>query len=87
MVGDDGDGDGVADADADVQTELQTLKERNTTVRRRFQDFTFLHDQLAKAFPACVIPPIPDKHRLGELYVVGWRSAIMPPQRRPPCLA
>lgn len=35
-------------------------------MRRRFQDFAFLHDHLLKSFPACIIPPIPDKHRLGE---------------------
>lgn len=35
-------------------------------VRRRFQDFAFLREHLAKAFPACIVPPIPDKHRLGS---------------------
>jgi len=33
--------------------------------RRRFQDFVFLRNHLKVGFPACVIPPLPDKHRLG----------------------
>lgn len=48
------------------QTNVPTFKDQSPIVRRRFQDFVFLHDQLQKSFPACVIPPIPDKHRLGE---------------------
>lgn len=47
------------------QTNLPTITQPSTTVRRRFQDFVFLHDNLLKSFPACIIPPIPDKHRLG----------------------
>lgn len=41
------------------------------TTRRRFQDFVFLRDHLAKDFPACVVPPLPDKHRLE--YLTGDR--------------
>lgn len=39
--------------------------------RRRFQDFVFLRDALVKDFPACVVPPLPEKHRME--YVVGDR--------------
>lgn len=50
-------------------------------MRRRFQDFAFIHDQLLKSFPACVIPPIPDKHRLGEYTDVGmgrvWLGSLV----------
>jgi len=35
-------------------------------VRRRFQDFAFIREHLVKSFPACVVPPIPEKHRLGK---------------------
>ncbi|CEP07822.1 hypothetical protein [Parasitella parasitica] len=35
-------------------------------VRRRFQDFVWLHNVLYTHFPACFVPPLPDKHRLGE---------------------
>nr|ODO02438.1 sorting nexin-4 [Cryptococcus depauperatus CBS 7855] len=54
-----------------TETTLQTFIRPKTGVRRRFQDFVFLHDHLAKAFPACIIPPIPDKHRLE--YIKGDR--------------
>ncbi|KAJ1675868.1 intercellular trafficking and secretion [Spiromyces aspiralis] len=31
-------------------------------VRRRFQDFVWLHEELIRDFPSCVIPPLPGKH-------------------------
>ncbi|KAL9554219.1 hypothetical protein MBANPS3_002926 [Mucor bainieri] len=40
-------------------------------VRRRFQDFVWLHNVLYTHFPACFVPPLPDKHRLE--YVKGDR--------------
>lgn len=40
-------------------------------MRRRFQDFNFLRDYLVKSFPASIVPPIPDKHRLE--YIKGDR--------------
>lgn len=36
-------------------------------LRRRYRDFEFLHDALVRDFPACVVPPLPDKHRLSHL--------------------
>lgn len=47
------------------QTNLAGFPTTPVTVRRRFQDFVFLRDHLTRLFPACVVPPIPDKHRLG----------------------
>lgn len=35
-------------------------------MRRRFQDFVWLHNVLYAHFPACFVPPLPDKHRLGK---------------------
>ncbi len=35
--------------------------------RRRFNDFTFLREGLKRDFPACVVAPLPDKHRLEYL--------------------
>jgi sorting nexin-4 len=49
-----------------MQTNIPTFTQAMTVVRRRFQDFEFLRDHLVRNFPACVVPPIPDKHRLGE---------------------
>lgn len=45
---------------------MNTFPSQETVVRRRFNDFVFVRDHLVKHFPACVVPPIPDKHRLGK---------------------
>ncbi|KAI0962054.1 hypothetical protein AcV7_000980 [Taiwanofungus camphoratus] len=54
-----------------AKTNLPIFSTRSPSSRRRFQDFVFLRDHLAKDFPACVVPPLPDKHRLE--YVTGDR--------------
>lgn len=46
---------------------LRPTADLPTTARRRFQDFAFLQQHLTRLFPACVVPPIPDKHRLEYL--------------------
>jgi sorting nexin-4 len=51
-----------------AQTNLSIFSTPNPSSRRRFQDFVFLRNNLVKDFPACVVPPLPDKHRLGELF-------------------
>lgn len=35
-------------------------------VRRRYQDFVWLHNALTLEFPASIVPPLPEKHRLGR---------------------
>jgi len=47
------------------QTNLPIFSTPNPSSRRRFQDFVFLRDHLVRDFPACVVPALPDKHRLG----------------------
>ncbi|KAK7695172.1 hypothetical protein QCA50_002362 [Cerrena zonata] len=54
-----------------AKTNLPIFSTPNPTARRRFQDFVFLRTHLSKDFPACVVPPLPDKHRLE--YVTGDR--------------
>jgi len=54
-----------------AKTNLSTYSDPNPSTRRRFQDFTFLREHLSKDFPACVVPPLPGKHRLE--YVTGDR--------------
>ncbi|KAI0801104.1 hypothetical protein C8Q74DRAFT_467319 [Fomes fomentarius] len=54
-----------------AKTNLPIFSTPNPSSRRRFQDFVFLRMHLAKDFPACVVPPLPDKHRLE--YVTGDR--------------
>jgi len=41
------------------------------SVRRRFTDFVFLYKTLNRDFPACAVPPLPDKQRME--YVRGDR--------------
>ncbi|KAL4269266.1 Sorting nexin-4 [Pleurotus pulmonarius] len=54
-----------------AKTNLPIYSTPNPSARRRFQDFSFLRENLVKDFPACVIPPLPDKHRLE--YLTGDR--------------
>ncbi|KAG8716929.1 intercellular trafficking and secretion, partial [Ceratobasidium sp. 394] len=55
----------------EARTNLPTFTQTNPTARRRFQDFVFLREHLARDFPACVVPPLPDKHRME--YITGDR--------------
>lgn len=48
-----------------AQTSLPMYQTKSFANRRRFQDFTFLREHLTKDFPACVVPPLPEKHRMG----------------------
>ncbi|KAI0319772.1 lipid binding protein [Amylostereum chailletii] len=54
-----------------AKTNLSIFSSPSPSARRRFQDFVFLRNHLAKDFPACVVPPLPDKHRLE--YLTGDR--------------
>jgi len=48
-----------------VQTQLPSFSSKTPSARRRYHDFVFLRDALVKDFPACVVPPLPEKHRMG----------------------
>ncbi|KAJ7040414.1 nexin sorting protein [Mycena alexandri] len=54
-----------------AQTNLRIFAMQNPSARRRFQDFVFLRENLVRDFPACVVPALPDKHRLE--YITGDR--------------
>lgn len=41
-----------------------TFQKPTVSVRRRFTDFLYLYNSLFKDFPACAVPPIPDKQRM-----------------------
>lgn len=58
------------------QTNLRIFSTGNPSSRRRFQDFVFLRENLVRDFPACVVPPLPDKHRLGIFYGILWCFSI-----------
>ncbi|KAI8637686.1 hypothetical protein BD408DRAFT_447423 [Parasitella parasitica] len=49
-------------------------------VRRRYQDFVWLHTTLSLEYPACIVPPLPEKHRLE--YIKGDRFSSEFIQRR-----
>ncbi|KAF9431529.1 intercellular trafficking and secretion [Entomortierella beljakovae] len=54
-----------------TKTTMKGFSAPTISVRRRFQDFAWLHSVISKDYPAAVIPPLPDKHRLR--YVRGDR--------------
>lgn len=67
-----------------AETNLMHFERTRMTTRRRFQDFVFLREHLSKDFPACVVPPLPDKHRIGELkrsqiHIQKWMMLIKYP--------
>ncbi|KAF8516746.1 lipid binding protein [Hysterangium stoloniferum] len=54
-----------------AETNLPTFSAPTCSSRRRFKDFVFLRENLTRDFPACVVPPLPDKHRFE--YLTGDR--------------
>ncbi|CAG8654092.1 5289_t:CDS:2, partial [Scutellospora calospora] len=54
-----------------TKTTLDTFSSPTVSVRRRFQDFVWLHSSLSRDFAACVVPPLPDRHRME--YITGDR--------------
>ncbi|CAG8765136.1 14793_t:CDS:10 [Cetraspora pellucida] len=54
-----------------TKTALDTFTSPTVSVRRRFQDFVWLHGSLSRDFAACVVPPLPDRHRME--YITGDR--------------
>lgn len=49
-----------------AHTDLPTYASHAPQIRRRFHDFVFLRRALSHDFTACVVPPLPDKHRMGK---------------------
>lgn len=54
-----------------AETNLPHFERTRMWTRRRYRDFEFLHDALQRDLPACLVPPLPDKHRIE--YVTGSR--------------
>ncbi|WFD44414.1 intercellular trafficking and secretion [Malassezia psittaci] len=54
-----------------AETNLPNFRQKQMQTRKRFRDFEFLHDALQKEFPVCIVPPLPEKRRIG--YLVGDR--------------
>ncbi|KAJ2385271.1 intercellular trafficking and secretion, partial [Coemansia sp. RSA 2611] len=54
-----------------TRTNRRTREIRRYALRRRYQDFAWLHEQLYKQFVASVVPPLPDRRRLE--YLTGDR--------------
>ncbi|KAH6711367.1 putative sorting nexin-4 [Leptodontidium sp. 2 PMI_412] len=63
-----------------TNTTFPSFQKPTTTVRRRFTDFVFLYKTLNKEYPACAVPPLPDKHKME--YVRGDRFGPDFTQRR-----
>ncbi|KAJ9487691.1 Sorting nexin-4 [Penicillium thymicola] len=54
-----------------THTDFKSFQKPEFTVRRRFTDFYFLYKTLYREYPACAVPPLPDKHKME--YVRGDR--------------
>ncbi|KAJ5295978.1 hypothetical protein PENANT_c001G10013 [Penicillium antarcticum] len=54
-----------------THTDFKSFQRPEFTVRRRFTDFYFLYKTLYREYPACAVPPLPDKHKME--YVRGDR--------------
>ncbi|RDL33309.1 uncharacterized protein BP5553_08748 [Venustampulla echinocandica] len=54
-----------------TNTTFPSFQKPKTRVRRRFTDFVFLYKTLFREYPACAVPPLPDKHKME--YVRGDR--------------
>lgn len=53
------------------QTDFKSFQKPDFAIRRRFTDFFFLYKTLYRDYPACAVPPLPDKHKME--YVRGDR--------------
>lgn len=54
-----------------MQTDFKTFQRTDFSVRRRFTDFVYLRNALHRDFPACAVPPLPEKNNMA--YVRGDR--------------
>ncbi|KAL2860854.1 sorting nexin-4 [Aspergillus lucknowensis] len=54
-----------------THTDFKSFQKSDFAVRRRFTDFFFLYNTLYREYPACAVPPLPDKHKME--YVRGDR--------------
>ncbi|KAJ9292994.1 hypothetical protein DTO271G3_8292 [Paecilomyces variotii] len=63
-----------------THTDFKSFQKPDFAVRRRFTDFYFLYKTLFREYPACAVPPLPDKHKME--YVRGDRFGPDFTQRR-----
>ncbi|KAI1002739.1 Sorting nexin-4 [Podosphaera aphanis] len=54
-----------------TNTNFVSFQKPTTAVRRRFTDFVFLYKSLAREYPTCAVPPVPEKNSMA--YVRGDR--------------
>lgn len=54
-----------------TDTDFKSFQESHIQARRRYTDFVFLYKTLAREYPQCAVPPLPDKHNMA--YVRGDR--------------
>lgn len=56
-----------------TDTDFPSFQTPHLTVRRRFTDFVFLFKSLSRDYPACAVPPLPEKHKMEYVRVRGDR--------------
>ncbi|KAG9775762.1 cytochrome P450, partial [Aureobasidium melanogenum] len=47
-----------------THTDFKTFQKTDFSVRRRFTDFVFLRQTLHRDYPACAVPPLPEKNNM-----------------------
>jgi hypothetical protein len=48
------------------QTNSSAFRSSEMVVSRRYRDFLWLYNQLTVGNPGVIVPPVPEKHALGE---------------------
>ncbi|BFZ53659.1 intercellular trafficking and secretion [Savitreella phatthalungensis] len=56
-----------------TRSSLPVFQKAEFAVRRRYNDFCFLHATLVHEYAACIVPPLPDKHAASAYIKVGGR--------------
>ncbi|KAK3708452.1 intercellular trafficking and secretion [Vermiconidia calcicola] len=63
-----------------TNTDFKSFQSSHISARRRYTDFVFLYKTLAKEYPQCAVPPLPDKHNVSHVRGQGFTQEFM--QRR-----
>ena len=60
-----------------MQTAIREFGGASFAVVRRYSDFDWLHEQLVRAHPGIMIPPVPEKAIVGTLRVLVHFHALV----------
>lgn len=55
-----------------TESDFPAFQSPEFRVRRRFSDFVYLYNVIVRDYPACAVPPLPDKQRMGMHHFVRY---------------